>query len=339
MTRTVAGIILNLRGMQEENMKHEYDKQLYAERQAKFWKIYPYAPSMDKVDELTRGSIDMHLHCAPDPKVPRRVNGYQAAYWARMAGMRAIVLKSDYYPTAPIATAVRSAVPEVATFGAINLETMLTGGFSEYLPVLIEQHAKMGAKVVWMPTFDANYPFQVRPGEEDKGLRILDENGEKIPEVWKVLEPTMEVIKKYDMVLASGHLGPEESIALFRRAVEMGITKMVATHPFTSFVWPAYPMEAVRELAQLGACIEFTFRDLMPLCGSGNPQVFVDAVREVGAEHCIMSTDLGQSTDAIPADGMHMFIAHMMQYGCSYEEVERMVKKNPARLLGLDAPI
>jgi len=36
-----------------------------------------------------------------------------------------------------------------------------------------------------------------------------------------------------------------------------------------------------------------------------------------------------------PATGMRLFIAMMLQFGCTPEEVSLMVKENPAKLLGL----
>ena len=40
--------------------------------------------------------------------------------------------------------------------------------------------------------------------------------------------------------------------------------------------------------------------------------------------------------DVDPATGMRLFIAMMIQFGCTPEEVEIMAKKNPVKLLGLE---
>lgn len=294
------------------------------------------APAMKTIDELWKGSIDMHLHIAPDPTVSRRVDGVQAARSAKECGMRAIVLKSDFYPTAPIAAAARSAVEEFECIGALNVEYGTTGGFGGNAPQIVEQSAKMGAKVLWMPTFDAYYARKYIPGKEGTGLRILDDAGNKIPEVWEVLEKILETVKAYDMVLASGHLSYEETAALFAAAKEQGVKKLVATHPMSDVIWPAMTMEQMEQLADMGAYIEHVFRNLLPLLGSFDPTLYVETVKKIGAKRTIMSTDFAQSTDCMPAEGMRMFIGNMLEYGCTPEEVEWMAKKNPAKLLGLE---
>ena len=293
------------------------------------------APPMDVIDRLWKGSIDMHLHLAPAPTVSRRVDGYQAALSAKESGMRTIVLKSDFYPTAPVAAAVRSAVPEFECFGALNMEYITTGGFGPHAAEAVEQSAKMGAKVLWMPTFDAWYARKYIPGKEGTGLRILDDRGEKIPEVWETLKRVLDTVAKYDMVLANGHISYEETVVLFEEAKKYGVKKLVATHPMSDVIWPAMTMEQMKHLADMGAYIEHVFRNFLPLLGSYDPSLYVEAVKEIGAERTIMSTDLAQSTDCMPADGMRMFIGNMLEYGCTEEEVELMAKVNPARLLGL----
>ncbi len=61
----------------------------------------------------------------------------------------------------------------------------------------------------------------------------------------------------------------------------------------------------------------------------------VEAVRAVGAERCILSTDLGQDWNPPPAEGMRMMVGTLLRCKLSIEEIELMVKVDPARLLGL----
>ena len=60
------------------------------------------------------------------------------------------------------------------------------------------------------------------------------------------------------------------------------------------------------------------------------------AIRTIGAEHCIMSTDLGQANNPPPAEGMRIFMSALLRKGITEEEIELMTKVNPSRLLGLD---
>ena len=56
---------------------------------------------------LLRGAIDIHVHSDPD-NVPRSIDGLDAATMARASGMRGIVLKNHYDPTAGLAFLARN---------------------------------------------------------------------------------------------------------------------------------------------------------------------------------------------------------------------------------------
>jgi predicted metal-dependent phosphotriesterase family hydrolase len=62
----------------------------------------------------------------------------------------------------------------------------------------------------------------------------------------------------------------------------------------------------------------------------------VELVGTVSAEMCIMSTDLGQSYNPPAPEGMRLFIGTMLRKGLKEDQVEVMVKTNPAKLLGLN---
>jgi len=59
------------------------------------------------------------------------------------------------------------------------------------------------------------------------------------------------------------------------------------------------------------------------------------AIRKVGAEFCILSSDLGQKGNPLPADGFAAFILALKARGFSDQDLDRMSKQNPAKLLGL----
>src|SRR4029453_12178462 len=73
-----------------------------------------------------RGAIDIHVHSNPD-KVPRALDGLEAARFAKERGMRAIVLKSHYDPTAGLALLARKQVPGIEVFGGIDLNLPVGG--------------------------------------------------------------------------------------------------------------------------------------------------------------------------------------------------------------------
>ena len=211
-------------------------------------------------------------------------------------------------------------------FGAVVIAYSETGGLDHAADV-IKKQADIGAKVVWFPTFDAKWCMDyLKSGE---GIYILDENGGLKPQVYDILK----VCKEYNLVVCSGHMSYEETAKLFDACVEMGITKMVATHPLAEL--SRFTMEQILALADKGAYIEHVYGTLMPRLGNMDPSDYVDCIRAVGAERTILGSDLGQVWDPMPASGMRHYITMMLQFGCTPQEVELMVKTNPAKLLDL----
>jgi anthranilate phosphoribosyltransferase len=55
----------------------------------------------------------------------------------------------------------------------------------------------------------------------------------------------------------------------------------------------------------------------------------------VGPQFCILSPDLGQKGNALPPDGFAAFLLAMRAKGLTEQEIDRMSRQNPARLLAL----
>jgi hypothetical protein len=283
-------------------------------------------------DALISGSIDMHMHPGPDA-FKCRVDALEAANQAKQAGMKAIVLKNHSYPTAPVAMMVNQLVPDFTVFGSVCLDYDM-GGLNVHA---VEYSARAGARVVWMPTFSsANSISKMRdlglPLEGD-GYSILDDKGQLVPEIHQILA----IVKQYNMVLASGHMSPAETFALEKEARRLGINKFVVTHPLDhEFFSKAFSKQDLVLLAKNGAFIEFTLIGLLSWEFRHDPAEMVDIIKTVGAEHCIMSTDLGQIWNPRPVEGLRMFIVTLVKYGVTEDEINLMTKINPGRLLGLD---
>ncbi|MSQ05782.1 MAG: histidinol phosphatase [Dehalococcoidia bacterium] len=280
---------------------------------------------MSNVDRLLEGSVDIHVHFGPDPKVVRRANAIAVAQQAKDMGMRGLVLKSHEYPTTPVASTVSQVVPGLALVGGVALDVEV-GGLN---PDAVECTARMGGRVVWMPTFSAKADRQ-RKGFND-GISLLDAQGRLVPAVYAILA----VIKTHDMVLATGHISPQESLALVREARNQGIGRVVVTHGTTSAFWTGLTLEDMKTLADLGAYVEHCIQVMMPLTHRLKPQELVDAINFIGPERCILSTDFGQDHHPMPAEGMRMGIATLLLAGMPEVEMGLLVKDNPARLLGL----
>lgn len=273
-----------------------------------------------EVEAILKGSYDLHVHAGPDAGQERRMDALDTARYAYEAQMGGFVLKSHEYLTAPLAYALGRMYPGLSVAGAITLNRPV-GGLN---PEAVQVAARLNARVVWMPTFSAD--FYVKGQGRGPGIRLTDEASKLLPEVHDVLE----VISQHDMVLASGHVSPAEAIALFKEAKARGVRRMIATHP-----WGVASMEQQRMMASLGAYPEYTFLACMPYRARMKVEEMVGALRELGVERCIVTTDFGQWVNPPPAEGMRMAIAALLQAGMSADEVETLVKRNPAHLLGV----
>ena len=281
---------------------------------------------MSAIDRLIQDAIDIHVHFGPDPRVERRADAIETVRYAQELGLRALVLKSHEYPTTPVAYTVSQVVPGIEVFGGICLDFEV-GGLNVRA---VEASAKMGAKVVWMPTFSSASDFRRRG--EDGGISVVDEQGQVLP----VVRDILEIIRDYNMVLATGHISIQECHTLVEAARGVGIERIVITHASTLARWIGMTVDDMKALAAKGAVIEHSIHAIMPLTLGMDPKEMAEMIRDVGAQHCILSTDFGQAYHPIPAEGLRMAIATLLQSGLTENQVEFLVKRNPARLLGLD---
>jgi hypothetical protein len=280
---------------------------------------------VSNADRLVEGAVDIHVHFAPDPRVERRGNAIEIAELAAQMGMQALVLKSHEYPTQPVAYTVSQIVPGVTLIGGVALDVEV-GGLN---PAAVEATANMGGRVVWMPTYSAQ--ADRRHKGLSGGIVLLDDSGRLLPEVYAILD----LIRDHDMVLATGHISTRECMVLVSEARNLGINRVVVTHGTTSAFWTGMTTEDMKTLAGMGAFVEHCLHVMMPMTYRMPPQDLVDAIRTIGTENCIISTDFGQDFHPMPAEGLRMGIATLLKAGLDEVELGMLVKDNPARLLGL----
>jgi NAD(P)-dependent dehydrogenase (short-subunit alcohol dehydrogenase family) len=274
---------------------------------------------------LLAGAIDIHVHHLPDDR-PRSIDAIDVAKLAASRGMRAIVLKNHYESTAGVAYLVRKVVPGVEVFGGIDLN-LTVGGIN---PAAVEHMTRVTGgwgRFVWMPTFDAEN--QVRYSKENRAFVRVAENGELLPAVKQVVA----LIAKHGLVLATGHSAPAEGLMLLREGRRQGVQHMVVTHAMNPPV--LMDISQMQEATKLGAFIEFVGGSLAAADAGARIDRFADAIRKIGPEFCILSSDLGQMGNPLPPDGFGAFLVALRARGLTEQEVDRMSKQNPARLLGL----
>lgn len=285
--------------------------------------------------DMLDGVSDIHIHAAPD-SVERSVNELDFVHDAHNAGYRAVMLKSNDFSCHDRAYLVRKAIPDFECFGSLVMNRVHGEKVNARAAEQAIKTTGHYCRCIWMPTLDAAYQYSIFKREE-KGIPVLDESGAVLPEVVRV----MEICAEADIIFATGHSSPAESLILAGKAKEVGVRKFVVTHANTT-IWKMTP-DQIRRCIDFGAFIEFSY--ITCLWGPGTelanfPRMsnadFSSFLR-IAPERSFITTDLGQIGMPLPLDGMRTCISEMLGQGISWRDMDCLVRKNPSWLMGLDA--
>jgi hypothetical protein len=272
------------------------------------------------------GVIDFHCHSAPDV-TKRSINSFEVVRQAKAAGMRAVVLKNHYVSTAALAELAMQEVGGIEVYGGIVLNRSAGGINPEAVRRMVEVEGQRG-KVVWCPTFDAEN--QVRFTKSNLPFVPVVKDGKPVPAMAEIFQLAVQ----HDLIFATGHSSPEESLILLDAAKKAGVKRLLVTHVLSEST--RANIEQMKAMAALGATLEVVW--LTHLGGKPLPvSVCVQAIQAVGAEHFLMSSDLGQPGNPVHTQGLRDFITALKAGGISEREIDLITRKNPARLLGLDS--
>lgn len=284
-------------------------------------------------DPQLSGVCDIHIHCLPDTR-PRCVDELTLAKQAKEAGYRALLYKSNDWSCHDRAFLIRQAVPDFEVFGSLCMNRVHGEKVNVYAA---EQALKTSGglcRCIWMPTLSAVWQHRCDrlPGP---GIPVLDKRGNVLPEVIRV----MELCGEANIIFATGHSSPQESLILARKAKEIGIRKFVVTH-VNSLIWKL-GHDQILQAVDSGAFVEYCYLPRLWGPGTGNPQFerqsraeFLNYVRTV-PERSFISTDLGQQGNPNPIEGMRTCIRELQSAGIPQKDIDRMVRHNPAYLIGL----
>ena len=292
-------------------------------------------PIINLAKSTIESAIDFHIHSSPDV-IPRRLDDFEVAKLAARAKMKAVVLKNHYASTAARAVLVNKIVPQIEVFGGVVLNHAVGGINPDAVDAMHRIGGKYG-KVVCLPTVDAEHHLQVFH-KSGIGIKVA-ENGKVLPETAAVLK----IVAKENLVLETGHISSEEVMAVVAEANLLNNKNILITHAMADV--PGLSLENMQRAAQMGAFLELAFvNDLMGenAADDGHKnwhQVSISkmaaAIKLIGAEHFVLSTDLGRKPDPLPAEGYKLFVEKLMGEGISQPEINLMMKENPARLLGI----
>ena len=291
---------------------------------------------------LVRGAYDLHVHVAPD--VPdRRIDDLSLARRFAEFGLAGFALKSHYTSTAERARVVSALVTEVEVVGTLTLNRAV-GGMNA---LAVEIAAREGARIVWMPTVDspAETAGRVEPKEGDKvpqwarlqhelrslGLsvepvHVTGPDGELLPATRDVVR----TIARHGLVLATGHLGRDDTFAVVDAAFGEGVADVVVTHP--EFPCQDFSIEDQRALAERGCLLERCLTT--PFSGKTTWEHVFEGVRAVGVERSLFSSDCGNPDYPAVEDGLALWADRMLEAGFAEDEARELIVTQSRRLAG-----
>ncbi|XOQ26634.1 MAG: Cytosolic protein [Mitsuokella multacida] len=291
---------------------------------------------MDWQDEWLQGAIDMHVHAAPDI-MQRKYTDAKLVQQYRALGMGGFVSKCHHGDTSSRSAILSELFPQKegrAVYGGVVLNHSV-GGLN---PDAVTSCGKMGGRIVWFPTVDAENDAFYKKQHKNPALgqaneqptakpkiHILDERGKLLQEASLVLE----AIRAEDMILATGHLSPKESLVLVREAAAMGIEKIIVTHVTLPLTYMDLSLQ--KSFLDCGAMLEHCF--YTPYHELVSWQEIAESIHQAGAEHIILSTDLGQKSGMDPAAGLQEFAKELYGHGIDGMSLQQIMVKNPRGLL------
>lgn len=273
--------------------------------------------------------FDVHVHSGPCV-VERLADDLTTVGWYEEAGFSGCVLKGHCEPTVGRAAAV-GAGRALQVYGGIVLNHVV-GGLN---PAAVDAALTMGARVVWLPTVDAAHHHRsglVHPPScaptVGRGPSYAAPPAD--PTTEGALRTIMGLVADADAVLATGHVNPQEASWVVDQARRAGVRRVLLTHP--SFTVPGMSAPDTRELCERGALAEVTAYQLLhqPDWDAARLAAFI---REVGYEHCLLSSDAGQPDSPPGPEALRGLVDALAAEGLDRGALEAMASEVPAGLV------
>jgi hypothetical protein len=292
-------------------------------------------------DDLLHDAIDLHVHIDLEfslSAIRKREPEWQWLPKAEAMGMRGVVLKSHWWPTATAVSYIKELYKgPVQVWSSIALNPVV-GGVELWAA---EAAAAQGAQVVFLPTWGSARDLEHRGFIHEilqatyttfdpsrvVAERLIDESGGLTTRA----RDLVHFCHERGLTLATGHVHWQEAIAVIEEARSLNYERVIFTHPYRGT-----PVEVLKRAAALGACLEIVWGNIGP--GREDPIEFVKRVREVGIASCVIASDYFRPSQPPPPEMFRYMLGTLHDAGFSVPEIRTAVAINPARLLGIDAP-
>jgi hypothetical protein len=242
--------------------------------------------------EWAVGMTDLHTHASPS-LLPRHGDDRATVAAERAVGFTTVVLKAHEGSTVE-----RAAATDDGVYGGIVLNSPVGGAN----PDAVEVAARLGGRVVWMPTVSARThkagaaspELSVHRGFELSPVDVIND-GKLLPQWYDVLD----AIAGHDLLLASGHLSADETVILFTEARRRRVQRLMVNHPKMAFLH--WNEEAANLLQALDVHLELGI--LPDLLGDAE-HASLSLTDSYPTSLLVFGGDLGHAHHATPADAV-----------------------------------
>ncbi len=298
-------------------------------------------------------AIDVHAHArGQDEEEP-----LHAAQQASRAGMKAILFKS-ISPGRPweVTRRVQEDVDRWAEKEGVRPVRCLSAWVIG-IPLKPVDFAEIKAAVdggiagMWMPPvtsawsiyrlggrgawFDKSrrYDDPVPPQAWDEacrtGVYVLDDHGRLLP----VIRDTVRLCADHGVALSFGHLSPREMDALAEETAALGYTRAFIDHPFSEVFELDVP--EMKRWADAGVRFALTWDELSPLLGV-DAQDMVAAIRAIGPEHFMLSSDAGIPILPPTVEAYRLLAATLRAYGMTEPEMRHLMSTSAEHIVNIN---
>jgi hypothetical protein len=143
------------------------------------------------------------------------------------------------------------------------------------------------------------------------------------------LRRALQVIRDYDLILATGHFDRHETLTVVKTAHEMGIRRIM-THPLFQST-ELDPATMARMWKDYGAYSELAFVNLA--MDNLSYEQYIEVIEAVGAKGVILSSDVGQIFSPPVGEAMREFFGELRARGVAEDDIVQMSVLNTNHLL------
>jgi hypothetical protein len=306
----------------------------------------------EKVDEILKGVIDIHIHGAPlGGWLPGRPTMVETCIEASEAGMKALVFKDHNTMNNNCAIIVQDFLKRMAkekakagieftpvkVYGGIVLNETVGGMNLKAVKTALDYGR---CKEVWLPSLDAQHQKQAMG--LSGGIAVTEGADQLTREMISILDLMAQYNdnKKGERVaLSTCHVSNEEKAAVLRYVKKRNMGIKVLLDHVTQEMTILNPAEA-KEMIDLGGYLEFAECSCIPWAGMQDWIIAFDysfalikeLIKEKGPDHLVLITDAGQPGNN-PVPGWRMFIKTLLAQGVSEHDINVMAKEVPAMLI------